>query len=84
MIYCPSVAQKRRFGTAVTIGGGKLGKERPMASSHLDALSARHASLEGQIAAEMLRPLPDATRISKLKRQKLRLKEEVASLGKPS
>lgn len=53
-----------------------------MASTHLEALSARHTALEGQIAAEMLRPLPDATKISRLKRQKLRLKEEVSALSK--
>ena len=54
-----------------------------MASTHLKALSDRHARLEGQIAAEMLRPMPDETKLSQLKRQKLRLKEEVASLSPP-
>ncbi|MFN7174312.1 MAG: YdcH family protein [Thermaurantiacus tibetensis] len=49
-----------------------------MTSAHLEALSARHAMIDGQIAAEMTRPLPDATKVTALKRQKLRLKEEMA------
>lgn len=48
-----------------------------MATAHPETLSARHATIEGQIAAEMCRPLPDSTRIASLKRQKLKLKEEM-------
>jgi hypothetical protein len=53
-----------------------------MASPHLDALTARHAQIDGMIAAEMHRPLPDSTRLAHLKRQKLKLKEEVTGLQK--
>ncbi len=49
-----------------------------MASAHLEALSARHAMIDGQIASEMMRPLPDSAKVTALKRQKLRLKEEMA------
>ena len=48
-----------------------------MASAHLEALNARHAQLDGKISAEMSRPLPDPARLSSLKRQKLKLKEEI-------
>ena len=48
-----------------------------MASAHLEALQARHASLSGQIATEMNRPMPDDVLISRLKREKLKLKEEM-------
>ena len=48
-----------------------------MASAHLDMLHARHAQLDGRIAAEMSRPLPDSTLLAELKRQKLKLKEEI-------
>ena len=48
-----------------------------MASAHLEALNARHAQLDGMISAEMSRPLPDPARLSSLKRQKLKLKEEI-------
>ena len=48
-----------------------------MASAHLDMLHTRHAQLDGRIAAEMSRPLPDSTLLAELKRQKLKLKEEI-------
>jgi hypothetical protein len=43
-------------------------------------LGARHESLERAIQDEMSRPAADATRLTELKRQKLRLKEEMESL----
>ncbi len=46
-------------------------------SAHLQALKAKHAALDDEIAKEMARPLPDETAISNLKRQKLKLKEEI-------
>jgi hypothetical protein len=45
--------------------------------SHLDALKGRHASLETKIAAEDSRPGPNSLTISKLKLEKLRVKEEI-------
>ena len=49
-----------------------------MNTGHLNALETKHATLESRIAAEQARPSPDATTIAELKRQKLRLKEEIA------
>lgn len=49
-----------------------------MANAHLDALNARHAQIDGKIAAEMHRPIPDSTRVSELKREKLKLKEQIS------
>ena len=46
-------------------------------NAHLQALKAKHAALDEEIAKEMARPLPDETTISSLKRQKLKLKEEI-------
>jgi hypothetical protein len=48
--------------------------------SHIDALKGRHASLESKIAAEGRRPSPDSTELSRLKVEKLRLKEEMERL----
>lgn len=45
--------------------------------NHLQALKAKHAALDTAIREEMARPLPDDTAISNLKRQKLKLKEEI-------
>lgn len=52
-------------------------RNRQMASAHLEALNARHALLDGKIAAEMSRPVPDSATIGQLKRQKLKVKEEI-------
>jgi hypothetical protein len=43
----------------------------------LRALEQRHAVLESRIAAEDNRPRPDADQLSRLKKEKLRLKEEM-------
>ena len=51
-----------------------------MHTAHLSALEAKHAGLDRRIAAEMQRPSPDEMTIAELKKQKLKLKEEIASL----
>ncbi len=51
-----------------------------MANAHLATLSARHAALEATVDAEVKRPLPDQALIAKLKREKLKLKEEINRL----
>lgn len=48
-----------------------------MEVSRLHALEARHADLDRQIDAEEHRPLPDQLMLVALKKQKLRLKEEM-------
>lgn len=49
-----------------------------MTNVHRASLSTKHASLEAQIAREALAPLPDTLRMAKLKKEKLRLKEQLA------
>ncbi|MEM6266367.1 MAG: YdcH family protein [Pseudomonadota bacterium] len=49
-----------------------------MASSHVHALQSKHAGLEARLRDEMTRPVPDAATIQSLKKQKLRLKEQIA------
>ena len=48
-----------------------------MANAHLASLTARHAALDASVAAETRRPQPDQTRLARLKREKLKVKEEV-------
>jgi len=48
--------------------------------SRLSALKERHASLEMRIAEEDQRPLPDSETLGRLKREKLRVKEEMERL----
>ena len=51
-----------------------------MDNTHLSALQAKHAGIEARIKAETSRPLPDPVLVATLKKRKLRVKEEIASL----
>ena len=47
---------------------------------HLDALKRKHGALEKEINEMLGRPAPDESRITRLKREKLRLKDEMKKL----
>lgn len=49
-----------------------------MESSHVHALQEKHAGLEIRLREELNRPSPDSAKIQILKKQKLRIKEEIA------
>ena len=51
-----------------------------MLTSHVDALQTKHAGLDARLRAEMARPAPDAAMVQDIKKQKLRIKEEIARL----
>ena len=53
-----------------------------MDSSHVAALQAKHEGLERRLHEELNRPAPDSSMIQTLKKQKLRIKEEL-SFGRP-
>lgn len=48
-----------------------------MDSSHTSSLQHKHAGLERRIEQEMSRPAPDDVMIQSLKKQKLRIKEQL-------
>ncbi|WP_174280582.1 DUF465 domain-containing protein [Sphingomonas bacterium] len=48
-----------------------------MASTHQAALETKHATLDRRLAEESARPHPDSTLVADLKKQKLKLKEEI-------
>jgi hypothetical protein len=48
--------------------------------AHLTALETKHHRLEDEISGELHRPSPDQTRLTSLKREKLRIKEEISRL----
>lgn len=50
-----------------------------MLTAHLSALEAKHAVLDQRITTESQRPLPDALVLADLKKQKLKLKEEMGA-----
>jgi hypothetical protein len=47
---------------------------------NLDSLKAKHAALEHAIEEENNRPHPDDTVITDLKRQKLKIKDQIAEM----
>ena len=51
-----------------------------MQNPHLSALETKHIVLDRQIVAESHRPSPDSRILADLKKQKLRVKEAIASL----
>jgi hypothetical protein len=60
-------------------GAGTAGGHMSL-ETRLDALRERHASLELRIADEDQRPKPDSDTLTRLKIEKLRVKEEIERL----
>ena len=48
-----------------------------MQNAHMESLSTKHASLDQRISEENLRPFPDTATLARLKKEKLRLKDEI-------
>lgn len=52
-----------------------------MDQAHMSALQAKHAGLEARIDEESHRPMPDMATLARLKKEKLKIKEELSGLG---
>jgi hypothetical protein len=50
-------------------------------SARLEQLSSKHTTLDMQIRQEMRSPMPDTMRISRLKREKLQIKDTIKNFG---
>jgi hypothetical protein len=50
-------------------------------AAHVDQLVQKHASLENAISQENQRPHPDDIRLAELKKEKLRIKDEIVRLN---
>ena len=55
-------------------------REAVNVQERIETLKAKHSELEAAIEEENARPLPDSTKVAGLKRQKLRIKDEIADL----
>ncbi len=49
----------------------------PMDKAHADALVNKHAALEAQLDSEEHRPHPDDYLVARLKKEKLRIKDDL-------
>jgi hypothetical protein len=65
---------RRRPAATQNYVGGSIGMSL---FTHLETLEEKHTRLEGLLASETLRPMPDFSRIQTLKKQKLLVKEEI-------
>ena len=48
--------------------------------AHISALESKHADIEARIAQESQRPSPDMVTLSRLKKEKLKVKEAIAGI----
>jgi len=51
------------------------------ADSRIDALKVKHQQIDNTLQSETSRPLPDDSAIASLKKEKLRLKDEINRLA---
>jgi hypothetical protein len=51
-----------------------------MEKAHVEALASKHAAVQAQIDREEQRPYPDDVLLHQLKKEKLRLKDEINGL----
>ncbi len=51
-----------------------------MQQAHISALEMKHAGLDERIAQESQRPMPDTAMLARLKKEKLKIKEELAGI----
>ena len=52
-------------------------------NAHMENLERKHAVLDSLINLEVGRPLPDFVKITQMKKQKLRIKEQLGSYQNP-
>ncbi|EKV26471.1 hypothetical protein C882_2763 [Caenispirillum salinarum AK4] len=50
--------------------------------ARIDSLTTKHQTLEHQLEQESRRPIPDAAMVATLKRQKLKIKDELARMSR--
>jgi hypothetical protein len=76
-LHCPAAAVAATAGVSPGRSGGTLNMSQ---QARLDALKERHAALEARIVDEDQRPRPDSETLTRLKIEKLHVKEEMERL----
>ena len=77
--YCSKLAAVGRLGSRDKISD----LEGPLVNteSHIAHLKEKHAQLEHDIEQEEQHPYPDTIKLSQMKREKLRIKDEIATIN---
>ncbi len=52
-------------------------------AERIESLRAKHSRLETEIDQEAHRPMPDDVHLAQLKREKLRIKDQINDMSKP-
>lgn len=52
--------------------------------ARIDSLRVKHAEIDEVLAVEARRPIPDPAMLADLKRQKLRIKDELQRIAQPA
>jgi hypothetical protein len=52
-----------------------------MQNAHMSALEQKHAGLDARILEESQRPFPDMVTLSRLKKEKLKIKEAIVGIS---
>jgi hypothetical protein len=58
-------------------------EEKMSVDERIATLKAKHSELENTLETEISRPQPDQALVSNLKKQKLRIKDQLAQLSGP-
>ena len=59
----------------------KIGDASMIEREQAESLKSKHRELEAQLEVENTRPYPNEVLVNNLKRQKLRIKDELASMN---
>jgi hypothetical protein len=79
--YCGGPSDRGETGTKATFNPtADAAKEKGMQQAHISALQTKHADIEARILEESQRPLPDMATLSRLKKEKLKVKEAIAGI----
>jgi hypothetical protein len=83
---CLANAGNRRsiFGACglVSLLGSQPRRHGMTMDDRIESLKAKHSRLEHEIDEEVHRPLPDAIHVTELKREKLRIKDEILRMSR--
>ncbi len=84
MTYCRAGLQRVEHGLTFQVFVPESGTEEvaEMAiSERVRSLQAKHARIETELSSEEARPSPDGSIVASLKKEKLRIKDELARIA---
>ncbi len=85
MTFSLAISDKQDYTTLLIRDNQNLEVYNGMSmQEYVEGLRSKHAHLEEEIDVELHRPMPDQVTLTRLKREKLKIKDEIARLGATS